>query len=161
RGSVSLTGFYDDIEDTLDFIAVPVTASPFFDTAVGNIGDGKRWGAKIEATLPLDAVGIANGQLKLNATAQDSEATDPLTGQKREIGGETEYDWSIDFRQDIPAWKVAWGGNYSSIGPNTAWRVDRTELTDPGEGDLDLFLETTRFLGGALIRITAANLFDP
>ena len=29
------------------------------------------------------------------------------------------------------------------------------------EGDLDLFVETTRFLGGALVRLTAANLFDP
>ncbi len=169
RGSISLTGFFDKIEDTQDFI------SPSFApgrTAVGNIGDGERWGGRIEATFPLDAVGVANGLLKINAGAQESSVTDPLTGEEREISLETEYDWSIDFRQDIPSMKIAWGGNFSSAlqmtpigtvlppGPHTQYRVDRIEATDPGEGDLDLFLETTRFLGGALVRLTAANLFD-
>src|SRR5690606_33210188 len=169
RGSISLTGFYDQIEDTQDFI------SPAFapgSTAVGNIGDGERWGGRIEATFPLDAVGVKNGLLKINAGAQDSSVTDPLTGAEREISLETEYDWSIDFRQDIPSLKFAWGGNFASAlqmtptgvvlppGPHTQYRIDRIEITDPGEGDLDLFVETTRLLGGALIRLTAANLFD-
>jgi hypothetical protein len=168
RGSISLTGFYDDIEDTQDFISPPFALGR---TAVGNIGDGQRWGGRIEATFPLDSVGVKNGLLKFNVGAQESRVTDPLTGEEREISNETEYDWSIDFRQDLPSVKVAWGGNFASAlpiapgaviaaPPNTLYRIDRIETADPGEGDLDLFVETTRFLGGALVRLTAANLFD-
>jgi outer membrane receptor protein involved in Fe transport len=170
RGSISFTGFYDQIEDTQDFIAVQLTtpactlnpnAAGCVRTAVGNIGDGERWGGRFEATFPLDDIGIKNGLLKINAGATDSKVTDPLTGEERRISRQVEYDWLIDFRQDIPEWKVAWGGNYSSIGANHEFRSERIETIDPGEGDLDLFVETTRFLGGALIRVTAANLFDP
>jgi len=175
RGSISLTGFYDDIEDTQDFIAVRLATPPVCNsippsspapaacvrTAVGNIGDGQRWGGRIEATFSLDGLGVKNGLLKFNVGAQDSKVTDPLTGVTRQIASETEYDWTIDFRQDVPSMKFAWGGNYSSIGPNEEFRSDRIETADPGEGDLDLFIETTRFLGGALVRLTAANLFDP
>ncbi len=163
RGSISLSAFYDDIEDTQDFIPVAVTCGSgiCYRTAVGNVGDGERWGGRIETTLQLDGIGIKNGLLKLNAGAQESKVIDPVTGIEREISSEAEYDWSVDFRQDIPSWKVAWGGNYSSIGPTPFYRMDRIEVVDPEEGDLDLFIETTRFLGGALVRLTAANLFDP
>jgi hypothetical protein len=168
RGSISITGFYDDIEDTQDFIPVivacPSIAAPAaacIRTAVGNVGDGERWGGRIETTLQLDDIGVKNGLLKLNVGAQESKVIDPVTGVEREISTEAEYDWSVDFRQDIPSWKVAWGGNYSSIGPSPFYRMDRIEIVDPEEGDLDLFVETTRFLGGALVRLTAANLFDP
>lgn len=170
RGSISITGFYDDIEDTQDFIAVTVNTPPTCNvavppascvrTAVGNIGDGERWGGRVEATFSLDSLGVKNGLVKFNVGAQDSRVTDPLTGVEREISSETEYDWSIDFRQDIPSMKIAWGGDYGSLGPNTQYRHERTELTDPAEGDLDLFIETTRFLGGALVRLTAENLGD-
>ena len=56
--------------------------------------------------------------------------------------------------------KFAWGGDYSSAGPNPEYRHERIEIADPGEGDLDMFVETTAFLGGALVRITAENIFD-
>lgn len=171
RGSISVTGFYDDIQDTQDFIAsqlsspaacitIVPTPAACFRTAVGNVGDGKRWGGRVEATLPLDTVGISNGILKLNVGAQDSEVIDPLTGQKRRISKQQEYDWSIDFRQDVPSMKLAWGGDYSSVGATPEYRHERIEIADPGEGDLDLFIETTALLGGALVRLTAENIFN-
>jgi len=171
RGSISITGFYDDIQDTQDFIAARLTTpaacvttvptpAACYRTAVGNVGDGTRWGGRVEATLPLDAVGIANGILKLNVGAQDSEVVDPLTGEKRRISKQQEYDWSIDFRQDVPSMKFAWGGDYASSGAIPEYRHERIEIADPGEGDLDLFVETTAFLGGALVRVTAENIFN-
>lgn len=171
RGSISVTAFYDDIEDTQDFIAsqlttpaacVLVTPTPAacIRTAIGNVGDGKRWGGRVEASVALDFIGVANGILKLNVGAQDSEVTDPITGGKRQISSEQEYDWSLDFRQDVPSMKFAWGGDYSSAGPNPEYRHERIEISDPGEGDLDMFVETTAFLGGALVRVTAENIFN-
>jgi outer membrane receptor protein involved in Fe transport len=171
RGSISVTGFYDDIQDTQDFIAsqlsspaacvtIVPTPAACYRTAVGNVGDGKRWGGRVEATLPLDTIGISNGILKLNVGAQDSEVIDPLTGEKRRISKQQEYDWSIDFRQDVPSMKFAWGGDYASAGAIPEYRHERIEIADPGEGDLDLFIETTSLLGGALVRLTAENVFN-
>jgi hypothetical protein len=172
RGSISLTGFYDDIQDTQDFIGVApppgfacLTPSGFpgpanVCTAVGNIGDGTRWGGRIEATLPLESVGVAGGILKLNVGAQDSEVTDPTSGQKRQISSEQEFDWAAEFRQDIPAMKMAWGGKVNNIGPVPQYRSDRLETTEPKDPNVDLFVETTAFLGGLLVRVTGANLLD-
>ena len=181
RGSLSITGFYDDIEDTQDFInaldivqigidrGTPVTVPPFcvtpaftasFCSAVGNIGDGKRWGARIEATLPLDTVGIGGGLLKLNVGAQDSEVTDPETLETRQISSEQEFDWLAEFRQDVTSMKFAWGGKVNNVGPVPYYRADRLEVTEPRDPNVDLFVETTALLGGLLVRVTAANLLD-
>ncbi|MEZ6029514.1 MAG: TonB-dependent receptor [Hyphomonadaceae bacterium] len=165
RGSLSITGFYDDIEDTQDLIQVAgVCTTPALTagacTAVGNIGDGKRWGARIEATLPLDGVGVTGGLLKLNVGAQDSEVTDPVLLQKRQISAEQEFDWTLDFRQDMPDIKVAWGAKVNTVGPLPNYRGDRLETIEPSEPNVDLFVETTALLGGLLVRLTAANLLD-
>ncbi len=169
RGSISLTGFYDDIQDTQDFITVapPVgfvcttpAGTPGQCTAVGNIGDGQRWGARIEATLPLESVGVAGGILKLNIGAQDSEVTDPVSLQTRKISSEQEFDWAAEFRQDIPTMKFAWGGKVNTVGPIPHYRADRLEITEPKDPNVELFVETTAFLGGLLVRVTGANLLD-
>ena len=81
-------------------------------------------------------MGFKNGLLKLNAGAQESSVTDPLTGEERQISNETEHDWAVDFRQDIPSMKIAWGGKIASTlpvaagaaivaPPATQYRVDR------------------------------------
>ena len=181
RGSISITGFYDDIEDTQDFIdaqeiaalalaaglsitvptACATPAGPLAQcTAIGNVGDGQRWGARIEATLPLEAVGVAGGILKLNVGAQDSEVTDPLSLQTRQISSEQEFDWAAEFRQDIPSMKLAWGGKVNNVGPIPSYRADRLETTEPKDPNVDLFVETTALLGGLLVRVTGANLID-
>ncbi len=167
RGSLSFTAFYDDIEDTQDFVIIPLppvcatpepSAAPC--TGVGNVGDGLRYGARIEATLPLDAVGIGGGLLKLNVGAQDSEVTDPITGLTRKISAEQEFDWLLDFRQDIPAMKMAWGAKINSVGPTPSFRGDRFEAVEPDDPNVDIFVETTALLGGMLVRVTAANVLD-
>jgi hypothetical protein len=165
RGSLSITGFYDDIEDTQDLVQVAgVCITPALTagacTSVGNIGDGKRWGARVEASLPLDAVGIAGGLLKLNVGAQDSEVTDPVSLQTRQISAEQEFDWLVDFRQDIPSMKVAWGFKANTVGPLPQYRGDRLEIVEPADPNLDVFVETTSLLGGLLVRLTAANVLD-
>ena len=165
RGSISITGFYDDIEDTQDLIVVPgvcttPASTPGACTAVGNIGDGERWGGRIEATLPLDNVGIGGGLLKLNVGAQESNVIDPVTGQEREISAEQEFDWTVDFRQDVPTMKFAWGAKVNSVGPIPQYRADRFEVTEPKDPNVDLFVETTALLGGLLVRVTAANMLD-
>lgn len=168
RGSVSLTMNHARINDVQDLI--PIRPAPnsaacqsnfngpgCVFTAAGNIGDGEQWGANVEATLPLDYVGVKGGQLKFNGTWNDSRVTDPITGQERPLDNLGSYDWNIDFRQDLPALKLAWGGDYSAAGKYPYFRLDETQAFTYGPGDLDLFIETTQF-EGVTVRLSADNL---
>jgi hypothetical protein len=38
--------------------------------------------------------------------------------------------------------------------------MDRLETIEPKDPNVDVFVETTAFLGGMLVRVTAANLLD-
>jgi outer membrane receptor protein involved in Fe transport len=165
RGSISITGFYHQIEDVQDFIPIrppiagcaPNSTDPMcVFTAAGNIGDGERWGGRIEATFPLDGF-IKGGVLKINAGARDTKVTDPITGEERKIANQNLYDWNIDFRQDLPDLKLAWGGDYTDVGESEAFRLDEEQTRSFGPGDLDLFVETTYFKG-VTVRLAGDNL---
>ncbi|HEX5007291.1 MAG TPA: TonB-dependent receptor [Hyphomonadaceae bacterium] len=164
RGSLSVTGYYHQIEDVQDFIPIwpiPTCPPPSTDpacvlTAAGNIGDGERWGVNVEATFPLDAL-IKGGILKITGGARDSRVTDPITGQERRITNDLDYNWNIDFRQDLPELKLAWGGDYTGSGESDVFRLNEHQIRSAGEGDLDLFIETTRFKGMTL-RLAADNI---
>ncbi len=167
RGSISITAFYHDIEDVQDFIPVRLTTpacllAPANDpacvfTAAGNIGEGTRWGGRIEATLPLEGVGIKGGVLKITAGGRDTSVTDPITGEKRVITNQLTYDWNIDFRQDIPELKLAWGGDYSNAGDAQAFRLNEEQTRSSSQGDLDMFIETTMFQGFTM-RLSVDNI---
>jgi hypothetical protein len=166
RGSVSVTGYYHQIEDVQDFIPIwpiPACPPPSTDpacvfTAAGNIGDGERWGFNLEATFPLDGF-IKGGILKITGGARDSRVTDPITGLERRITNDLDYNWNIDFRQDLPELKLAWGGDYTGSGESDVFRLNEHQVRSAGEGDLDLFIETTRFKGITL-RLNIDNIGD-
>jgi outer membrane receptor protein involved in Fe transport len=158
RGSLVLTAFYDDVEDVQDFVVLTYPGGTF--TGAGNIGDGHRYGIEIEAAAPLDRLGITGGLLKFSGQWTDSEVTDPISGERRVFASESEYGWNIDFRQDLPGLKLAWGGDYSGGGsPYYNFRLDEIFTGNSGEGDLDLFIETTRFFG-VTMRAQVDNLGD-
>jgi len=172
RGSISLTGYYHQIDDTQDLIPIrpaqlqtapPCTTNPNDNacvfTAAGNIGDGERYGVRLETTTPLDFAGIKGGVLKIFAEARDSKVTDPITGVERRIANQGAYDWNVDFRQDIPDWKLAWGGDYSFSGNSEAFRLNEQQVRAFGSGDLDFFIETTA-VKGMTIRFSADNIGD-
>ncbi len=170
RGSISVTGFYDQIDDAQDFIltrlnttfcnTAPANDPTCVFTAAGNIGDGERYGLSIDATYPLDDFGIKGGILKFQSTLQDSKVTDPIDGLSRRIADEEPWTYYFEFRQDIPEWKMAWGWDYFSAGPSKTFRLDEIQKEDIGEGDLDIFVETTALLGGLLVRLSADNIGD-
>jgi outer membrane receptor protein involved in Fe transport len=166
RGSISVNVFYNKIEDVQDFIPIrpPIpgcapnsTDAECVFTAAGNIGDGERWGGRIEATFPLDGLGIKGGMLKINAGARDTRVTDPITGVERHIANQNAYDWNIDFRQDLPDLKLAWGGDYTDVGQSEAFRLNEEQSRSFGPGDFDLFIETTYFQG-VTVRLSGDNL---
>lgn len=152
-GVIELTGFFNWIEDVEDLAPVGERFE-----IVGNIGSGRRYGVELEATLPLDPLGLPNARLDLEGRWQDSEVTDPVTRLDRVLTGEREFTADIDFREDFEQARVAWGWRLQLRAEEPFFGVDELDISDRGV-DLQAFLETTRWLG-VKIRATLQNILD-
>jgi hypothetical protein len=170
---VTLTGFYHSISDVIDLLPVEVADRPdeFFE-AVGNIGDGKRWGLRLDNTLALDWIGLSNARIDMQLGWQDSSVTDPVTGEKRVMGStgyfnphppinftnETEWTYIIDYRQDFQAQRISWGGRMADQAERPQFKTNELDIRDAGIR-LGAFVETTRWWG-VNIKLAAENILD-
>ncbi len=125
----------------------------------GNLGNARRWLFRIETRVPLDRIGLKNATLDSNWFVRDSSVTDPVTGLRRELGGESRRAWSLDFRQDLNALKMAWGWNYNSGPSRRQFRLFEERLDNARSGNLGAFMETTRY-GGVTTRLSVDNIFN-
>lgn len=134
---------------------------PLSDTfeAPGNIGDGRRWGAKLEGRVPLDWLALDNARLNIRARWQDSSVIDPVTDMKRVLSSlsglagsipyrdeNVKYTAAIDYRQDFEASKVSWGWESRFRSKRTVFRINELDIFDEGM-ELNAFIETTRWFG--------------
>ncbi|WP_440957688.1 TonB-dependent receptor plug domain-containing protein [Oceanicaulis sp. LC35] len=132
-------------QDLDDYIAI-ITPTEIFD-APGNIGDGALNRVTLEWTSPLGWLGLRNATLDGFVEWYDSNVTDPVTGEDRAWSGIAEWELSFDFRQTFPEQQIAWGWDYFYLSDAASYRVGRfTNIQHPG-GDLDLYVETTRWFG--------------
>jgi len=164
-GVVNLTAFHHWISDVQDLL--PLT--PMFE-APGNIGDGRRWGIVLETTAPLDSLGITGARFEFKARWQDSTVEDPVTFEQRVLSGETEsrrplpfhgenrYAFTLNFRQDFDAARVAWGWDLRTRAERPLFKVNELDIYDEGV-ELNIFMETTRWFA-MKIRLQAENLLD-
>jgi hypothetical protein len=106
-GVISFTYRHSEIKDAIDRAPVFSDGSVF--DAPANIGSGKKDEYIVQATVPLDSLGIKDAQLRGVGTWRHSVVTDPLTGEKREISGLHPVDWEGHFIQDVPEWRLTWG----------------------------------------------------
>jgi len=143
-GVLTLTGFHHWIEDVEDLLPV----GGIFEVP-GNIGDGRRWGVKVESTLPLDRLGIANGRLDIEGRWQDSTVVDPVTGLSRVLSNERDFEFGVDFRQDLEEARIAWGWKVDFESETPFFGIDERVLEDDvvGSPDMDMFIESTRWFG--------------
>jgi outer membrane receptor protein involved in Fe transport len=105
-GVLLLAVRHERIEDLVD--RIPVIADEVFD-AVGNIGAGRRNELEVNLTLPLDRFGIRAGLLKTVALWRDSSATDPTTGESRQISEDLSREVAIHFSQQLTRARLRWG----------------------------------------------------
>lgn len=143
--SVSITLRRDWVKDLDDFIPV-VTDQGVFD-APGNIGDGDAYLARLEWSSPLELLGLSNAVLDGSVEYYDTEVTDPLTGETRPFSDVALWETRLDFRQTFPRAGFAWGWDYYWRDNQQVFRARELRLQDPPDGDLDLYVETTRFAG--------------
>lgn len=155
KGVVTLSAFHDAVDAVQDQIPI----AGLFD-GPGNIGNGRRTGVKLDATAPLEALGIAGGELRVKGMLQETSVTDPVTGAKRRFSDEGDWSYSIDFRQSLPELKMAWGALYERADDVDQYRLKELRNTGWDEANLDLYVETTMF-EGLLVRFTMADVFLP
>jgi outer membrane receptor for ferrienterochelin and colicins len=164
-GVFSVSLFHDWINDVEDLLPLSPTLE-----APGNIGNGRRWGADFEATIPLDWTGLKDARLDARFRLQDSTVTDPVTGEKRVLSGvggldpgfsfANENNWSylIKFRQDFKELQFSWGGEVGEQAERTRFKVDELDVRSEGVW-FNVFAETSRWFG-LRIRVEGINILN-
>lgn len=103
-GALVVSWRHAELQDVVDVI--PINTS--FE-APGNIGDGTSDVYQANLTLPTDRLGVSGGQLKARFTWAQSQVTDPVTGTRRRISGQTPFTCDLRFTRDMPGGKWSWG----------------------------------------------------
>ena len=166
KGALVLSVFHEEVEEVQDQIPFIVPADPIAGTpeqrfdGPGNLGDGSRTGARLDATAPLDALGLRGAELRIKGMVQTTSVTDPTTGLERRFSDEPEWEYSIDFRQPLPGLKLLWGALYEDADETQTFR--QAELRSLGWDDphIDFFVETTA-IAGFVVRFTVADILLP
>jgi outer membrane receptor protein involved in Fe transport len=117
-GALVLMWRHAQITDVVDVIPINTTFE-----APGNIGDGKSDFYQVNLTLPTDKLGVSGGQLKARASWAQSEVTDPVTGRKRRISGQTPFTCDVRFTRDMPGGKWSWGSSIFCQNEQRYYRV--------------------------------------
>lgn len=160
-GVLSSNIFYRDIENVID--RIDVTTDPDNPiSARGNIGDGERWGARLDASTRLSFVGLPDALVTANLNLQDSRVIDPFLGIERRTRDNGRGWGNLGFRHDLTAWSMNYGFNYSNQinggSGRTIIDVDDIEI-ETREPNLSLFVEKRAF-GGTTFRLEAQNTLD-
>lgn len=149
-----------DVSDLVTLVNDQGTPSPADDDlydAPGNLGDGEALSLDVNFSTPISF--IEGGRLTIEGFLWDTEVTDPLTNQPRIFSYTSESQIEVNFRQDLPDWKFAWGISYFKQGEFQAYRFNEIDTSEEGPW-VDLFVETTALPNNMKLRAWAANLFD-
>jgi outer membrane receptor protein involved in Fe transport len=170
RGALTLALFHDEVQDVHDLVDIAGS------DAYGNIGDGTRTGVEIKAALPLAFIGLPTAELRFNGLYQNTEVTDPKTGEMRSFSvsperqnspsssltlnaGNKDWAYVINFRQELPELQSAWGAAMVQWSGRREYK--RVEVIDYDRAvpRLDLFWETTA-LKPVTIRFNLNSVFS-
>lgn len=136
KGQLALSFEYNDIDDAVERVPL-YTQGGGIEDIIGNVGDGANQQISTRLSLPVDTY-LENGMVRLNATWYDSEITDPVTGQKRRISGQTPMSLSLSFNQDRPG--MSWGWSVDSGWDNATWRASEINRSE-GSAWISLYAE--------------------
>ena len=173
RGAVTLAVFHEQVEDVQDFIPRTICIDPVgaalatcpdlnertFD-APGNIGDGTRTGIELRGAMPLAPL-LPNAEIRFSGLWQETDAEDPVTGERRRFSAEREWTYNVSFRHDLPEHKLAWGGSVAGQSDRREFRVaEDIHFERPGTR-LDVFAESPGLIPGVTVRLSVSNIFHP
>ncbi|MBO6797589.1 TonB-dependent receptor [Maricaulis sp.] len=144
-GSFSLVIGYDSIQDLDGWVPIESNGTVF--DAPGNIGDGSNFRVTTNITSPLDNLGLSNAVLDVFLEYYDTNVEDPLTMVDRHWSGYRMWELRLDYRQTFPERQFAWGWDYFWLSDGEIFRAQEYRVQGFTDGDLDLYVETTRWLG--------------
>ncbi|MFT7470503.1 MAG: hypothetical protein ACI8XU_000392 [Kiritimatiellia bacterium] len=153
--------YYRDLTDVIDRIDVSPSAIDL-QSARGNIGAGKRYGANFDASTRLGYLGVPDALLTLRFSVQDSKVIDPFLGTQRRLRWNGRWFGRANFRHDITKYNFSYGFSYftSARDGSGLTQIDvfdtETEVRDYG---LSLFAEKQAF-NGITFRFDIQNAND-
>jgi hypothetical protein len=166
--ALTLTLIHHDISDVAD--VVPLTGiddngtpldtsddTTFIFDGPGNLGEGEAWSLDANFSSPISF--IPGGRVTVSGFLWDTEVTDPLTNQTRSFSNTSESQISVSFRQDINAWRFAWGVEAFKQSEFQQYRFNEIDTSEEGPW-IDLWVETTALPNNMKLRLWAANAFD-
>lgn len=131
RGAAVLSYTQSHISDVID--RMPMRAANATYDAAGNIGDASADSVTGMLNLPTDDWSLPQGLLKLSTTWRSSSVTDPTTQETRRLSGEQPLAWRIEFSQDLPRQRTAWGFSVDNGWSNDSWQIaDRATSSGTG-----------------------------
>lgn len=111
-GVINTNFFYEDREDLIDNVDVSTKTEIL--SARGNIGDGERYGLRLDGSLRMSFINQPQILVTAALNLEESTLTDPFLQQERERsmrGGGSSYRFG--FRHDIPSFNnLNYGVNY-------------------------------------------------
>lgn len=124
EGAINLAYRRYEIEDVLDVVLVGGFAAP------GNIGGGTRDVIAASVALPLSLNGFDLGLLQIDGTWRQSEVTDSVTGETRDISGERPFSGDLTYTRDFPALDSTFGVRASLPWEKTDYRIDQISFEE-------------------------------
>jgi hypothetical protein len=131
RGAAILSYTQAHISDAIDRMPIRTAAATY--DAAGNIGDASADSVTGMLNLPTDNWSLPQGLLKLSTTWRSSTVTDPTTQTARRLSGEQPLSWRVEFSQDLPQQRTAWGFSVDNGWSNDSWQVAERD-TSSGSG---------------------------
>jgi outer membrane receptor for ferrienterochelin and colicins len=146
--------FYKRLSDVNDEVTLgPGVSGP------GNLGSGQQYGLRVEWSFKLARMKLWDSVIGGNFQVQDSSVRDAFTGAKRRIGRLPEYEFRIDYRHDVSAWRMAYGGEFNKNGGSIESDFTRLDRRVLARGDLRIFLEKQVY-GGVIARWFLGNVLS-
>lgn len=142
-GLVSLTGRYSHIDDKSARVPLVVRTQDgdlIERTAPGNIGQGHSVSVEASASLRLGWLGLDNAVVDASVELEDTEVTDPFTGEKRDINWSAPYRWSLGFRHDTDWNSLSYGLETRQEGEQEQFDLDYRQAVTR-DLDFELFAE--------------------
>ncbi len=126
-GSATLSFRHFELSDVVD--RGPVTQNGKTFDRPANIGDGTKDELQFAFSLPLARLGAPGATLRADITQRWSKVADPTNLDGREISNLRPIDWTMNFTQDLPAWKLSYGVDAFGGWRETSYRYNLIQTT--------------------------------
>jgi hypothetical protein len=141
-GNLTLSLFYEDVEDIVDRIPIEGGGQ-----APGNIDSASAYGGFFDATLLSDEFLWKGGRADLSLGYMTSKVKDPILGNTRKISGDFYKSYELSLRQDFndTPWAIGAVVDYSEQAPSV--RIDEVSFYNKSRGTLYFFVEHKDVMG--------------